>query len=165
MDEQENGKIGFNYVHFLFSIATSEIHRFECRSDNSNNPSSWMNEWDKCACGSSYVSTEYLEIGAEFLFEVWIAKRSHNLTFSSRVFTFSHDRKLVFDVTYCETAIIYSLYGYYFSSLFFTTTTLLLNRDALSPRRQKRIFTKPLLFLVGALLHPPLTLTNEVELF
>ena len=25
MDEQENGKIGFfNYVHFLFSIATSE---------------------------------------------------------------------------------------------------------------------------------------------
>ena len=30
MDEQENGKIGFfNYVHFLFSIATSEKDKKE----------------------------------------------------------------------------------------------------------------------------------------
>jgi hypothetical protein len=27
MPEQENGKIGFNYVHFLFSIAISEKNK------------------------------------------------------------------------------------------------------------------------------------------
>ena len=32
MDEQENGKIGFNYVHFLFSIATSEKDKKKERS-------------------------------------------------------------------------------------------------------------------------------------
>ena len=106
-----------------------------------------------------WLENTYFEIGAEFLFEVWIAKRSHNLTFSSRVFTFSHDHKLVFDVTYCESAINYLLHttaAFFFP--FYPTTILLLNRDALSQApKAMRIwaFSQSRHCFWLALLHPP----------
>ena len=63
MDEQENGKIGFNYVHFLFSIGTSEKHRFELQLQQQFNPSSWrMNGINKTACGSTQYVQNILKL-------------------------------------------------------------------------------------------------------
>ena len=47
MDEQENGKIGFNYVHFLFSKGTSEKHRFELQLHTTTIQPFILNEWNQ----------------------------------------------------------------------------------------------------------------------
>ena len=49
MDEQENGKIGFfNYVHFLFSIATSEKDKKKLEASSLCVTTLW--EWMGLVC-------------------------------------------------------------------------------------------------------------------